>query len=189
MASKKKKTPGTSAHDPGTPFQYEHDDPVHLVDEFCENLRSEIEPPAVRTPAEFTHEEKLCMVTQLIYTYSQDDTPAIVLDGYDTIRNIPSMADLLGLTIRPKLEWPTDWEMIYDYRRVADRGPHKGKKLGSLAVLLDIQVANKLTSKADKVRTGLDTIKGYFVERNHPIWDELMMHMESEAPGISIAGL
>jgi hypothetical protein len=188
MANKKSKKV-TNNTEAGAPFKYEHDDPVHLVDEFCANLRSEIEPPTVRTPANFTHEEKMRMVTQLIYTYSHDDTPAIVLDGYDTIRNIPSMADLLGLTIRPKLEWPTDWEMIYDYRRVADRGPHKGKKLGSLAVLLDIQVANKLSSKADKVRTGLDTIKGYFVERNHPIWDELMMHMESEAPGISIAGL
>lgn len=186
----KKSTKKSSANnEPGAPFVYLGDDPVHIVDAFCAKLRPEIEPPARRTPDEFSYEEKMRVVTHLIYTYSHDDTPAIVLDGYDTIRNIPSVASLFGLTIKPKLEWPTDWEMIYDYRRVADRGPYKGQKLGSLAVLLDIQVANKLSSKADKVRTGLDTIRGYFVESDHRVWHDLMMHMESEAPGISIAGL
>jgi len=170
-------------------FKYTHDDPVHVVDAFCEELRPEVEPPVKRKPEEFSKEEIFRIVTQLIYTYSQDDTPAIVLDGYDTIRNIPSVADLLGLTIRPKVEWPTDWEMIYDYRRTVDRGPYAGQKMGSLAVLLDIQVANKLQTKEEKVRAGVDTIKTYFVERDHPVWDELMMHMEAEAPGISITGL
>jgi hypothetical protein len=163
-------------------------EPVHFVDDWCKKYEPVLNPPERKTAKDYSREQIAALVLDLIFTYASYETPTVVLDGYDTIRNCPPLTELLGLQLKPNLEWPSDWEMVYDSRRVAAYGPNKGQPRGDLSVLLDVQVSNKQNDKRAKLRVGFDTIRSYFVDEDSPVWSWLLDEMERQLPGVSVAG-
>jgi hypothetical protein len=127
-----------------------------------------------------TWSERLSRAISMAYDYASDDPPAVLLEGYDRIRDCPSFGDLLGLKLRRPIEWPTPWEMIYGYE-----SPKLPRPEGT-AVLMDVSKSRALDTPADKVLGGLRSLLAYYDDVPESLWHTLISYMESQVPGSSI---
>lgn len=149
-----------------------------LMDEDAYTL-VRVEP---RSVDEYSEAERFALVVAMAYDYSNDTPPAVVLNGYDRIRDCPGFGPMLGLTLKQPFVRHTDWEMVYEYE-----SPKLPWKEG-IAVLLDVDAAVRIQDPIEKVVVGLKKLLNYF-EDAEQAEHKLQTFIESQLPGATILSM